>query len=861
MTWDPRKDGALCDFCPLQKERAGPPVPARWPANALALVVGEAPGGEEVEKGEPFVGRSGIELSNGLKAVGASRSQVALTNAIACRPPENRLDRILDRLRRTNVKREAAGKPRIPTPMECCRPRLVREIERLPKVVAVGKIALQTIVGGNAKIMDARGGPLTVGIGSTPVQLLPTLHPAFVMRSKRWRGAFRADLGRAFRWFSTGLDWREPQVLYRPPPDELRAFLEAISTAPYSCYDVETEPAFSEQEHFDPNHDRLRCIGIGTADGRAAVVPFRSVAGGPPLYSTEEQPAIARLIQEYLSSPRWPKVSWNGRVYDTPVIEHWLKVTPFPQLDALGLHRLAEPELPHGLGYSGSIHTDVDKWKQGHVATEARTDTELWRYNATDCVVTAMCVEPLSRVAKERGQLHLLPFFARLQDVCADLHRNGMYVNQAVRREWDRKLLRSADAQRRRIQELACLPNLNPSSYPQVGDLLFDELGIAPYSYTKMGLPSTEDDALRAFLSSRWNLDEHTKAIIAALRAFRKTVKRRGVVVRLRPIIESHYEGEDLALFEETDEEREERERRAKKGKSTRAPGLVLPDGRVHADWNAAGTVGWRFSSSNPNCQNLEMKLRDIFESGPGNVLVACDEAQLELRLVAGLAQCAYYLDRFASGADPHHELCLDTFGRPYERAEPAGKKKLRRCVKELTYSSLYWAGNETKHEVVTSAEDEKTEELLFPDFTLREVAAFTDNWHRRCPEIERWWNSIVEEWKTNGYLAEPIMGLKCDFLDGMDEHTKNKLVNYKPQAGGAALAHKALLRALDERPHLRRAVVQQGHDSVVFEVPAAQGEELGNFLERCMHVDRDAYGLGVAFEGEMKVGRSWKDV
>jgi hypothetical protein len=46
-----------------------------------------------------------------------------------------------------------------------------------------------------------------------------------------------------------------------------------------------------------------------------------------------------------------------------------------------------------------------------------------------------------------------------------------------------------------------------------------------------------------------------------------------------------------------------------------------------------------------------------------------------------------------------------------------------------------------------------------------------------------------------------------------------------------------------------------------VFEVPAAQGEELGNFLERCMHVDRDAYGLGVAFEGEMKVGRSWKDV
>ena len=455
---------------------------------------------------------------------------------------------------------------------------------------------------------------------------------------------------------------------------------------------METSPGFPEEEHYDPNFDRLRCFGIGTSDGRAIVVPFRSVVTGEQeWYGVEEQKEIMRLLRGYLASPAWPKGGWNSRVYDAPVVKRHFGVLPTPNLDGIALHRVADPELPHSLGFVGGMYTDVDKWKAGHTATKAATDEELWQYNATDTVVTAISIGEVSKRVRERGQVEQAKTFAKLMDVCRGLHENGIAVDQVVRKAWDRKLLAQAQQHRRRVRGLASMPALNPGSAPQLSTLLFEKLKIAPYSYSeKSGEPSTEDDALRAFLSSTWDLEPKTKALITAVRDFRRVVKRRGVVVRLRPITDPYFEDETLVDFEETAEERAERFKRGRDRE--RACGLVLPDGRVHADWLAHGTVGWRFSSSGPNLQNLENKLRDMFVPAPGNVFVGCDEAQLELRMVAGLARDRAYLDTFnyigpdPHGADPHWMLCVAVFGDQFLQADKDQQKKLRRCMKELTY-------------------------------------------------------------------------------------------------------------------------------------------------------------------------------
>ncbi len=1237
MAWDPRSEGSLCDSCPLAEDRGGDPVPARWPDNPRALIVGEVPGAVEVKRGEPFVGRAGQELQAALASIGIPRSAVAITNVLPCMPPgeaTGALDRYLKEIKKRD--------PPVNDPRDCCRPRLLRELARCPNIIPVGGTALHAVCGGSAGILNARGSPIQVPghveIGSDGEELaiptlrvLPTLHPSFVMRSRRWRGAFRADLARAFRWFSTGLEWQDPVGWFAPTPAELEKALAWFRKQPFSAFDVETSPGFPAQDHFDPLHDRLRCLGIGTAD-RFVVVPFRSVdRERPPFYQGQDAIKIVDLLRNYLTDPGFRKVSWNGRAYDRTVLESQLGVVPQGHLDAIGLHRLAEPELPHDLGYSGSIYTDVDDWKAGHVATQARTDQELHFYCAKDLAVTALTVGPLKAACEKRSQLHLLPFFARLQDVCVELHRNGMLVDQAARREWDRKLAALASASRRKLRELTGKGGLNPGSVPQIRDLLFETLKIIPHGYTDSGDPSTNDDALRAFLSSGWGLDDHARAIVNELRAFRRQTKRRGAVIRLRPITEEYYEDPDLAYFEETEEEREERLDRIKRGKSGRACGLVLPDGRVHSNYLAHGTcvdprtwtltgegprrfggikelrlihdgdelrvatrkvfvsptegrhmvlalgfeliganghrvqvapdtsnrryqfhsseigprepepiwksldeitasdyvririgmnawakqppklniptppprrtnsneillpdrvtedlayfagcynadgcfqdgngsfailivcrvrverrpfiraamerlfgvaavhedkdgirvtsvalqewveavelrrlwknkrapswvfaaprrfveaylrglaldasihvhgdntrwrysgnaaltdevhvllsnmgivasrtqvdeaqfevratgkdaeeicqitgkeyvahlwqegeqtrpkfirrgntlwlrvakiesikpqafldltipatsrywangtishnTGWRLSSNTPNLQNWESKLRNMFVAGPGNVLVACDEAQLELRMVAGLSGCAYYLERFADPKiDPHHDLCVDVLGEPYLQASKEGRKILRVCVKGLTYGGLYGAEDETKLEIIAAAEDPETEKLLFPDFSLREVQAFSRAWHKRCPEIAKWWEATLAEWQKQGFLAEPIMGLRCDFLDGEDP---NKLYNYKAQAGGAALCHLALFRAMERLPREAPSarLVQQGHDSIVFECKIEEGQTVAKILEESMREDGNKYGLPIMFVGESKQGRMWKEV
>jgi uracil-DNA glycosylase family 4 len=926
----PRRESApsaaepRCGECLLARIRDGGPVPSEWPANPRALLVGEAPGAEEIKEGRPFVGRAGQELFADLASVGIRRSDVAIANALSCRPPENALQRALHQLQKENKKRTAEGLPANPSPLDCCRPRLLAEIARLPKVIALGSTALDAILCRHESIMEVRGGPRRLAVGGAgAVELVPTLHPAFVARSKRWRGAFVADLARAFRFFAGTLAWREPDVLFIPTPDALEEWLELAKRAPYTVYDVETFAGFPAADHFDPLFDKLKCIGIGLPFApkgprgeprpQAVVVPFRSIEpGGPRFYTSVDRPRIVALLRRYLTDPAWKKGGWNEGYYDRLVCESQLGVRPTPILDGLGLHRYAEPELPHTLAYAGSVHTDVSSWKAGHVATTAETDRQLWAYCAVDTVVTGLAIPRVAAGVRARNQEAQARLFPELQDICVGLHRGGLYVDQERRREWDRQLVAEAKEHREKCKALAQDRDLNPGSTQQLGTLLFDRWGVLPHHYTELAEPSTDDDALRAFLSPKWSLSEEKRAFVQTVRAYRKATKLRGTyILRLRPISEVYVPEPELAEEEEeeearTEEQQSERKRQRKarrardRGLAKPACGLVLPDGRVHADYLPHGTLGWRFSSSKPNLQNIPVKLRDLFVAPPGRCFVGCDEAQLELRMVAGLAKIAYYLEAFARGEDPHFQLCVDFFKGDFTSASATHRKLLRKFVKEFTYASLYRAKDETKHEVLTSSEDEKGK-LLYPWLTLRQTAAFSEAWLRRCSEIEKWWESDVAEWRRQGFLAEPILGLTCDFLDGESEdsregggerdkrHLKNRLANFKSQAGGAGLVHLATFDFLKEVPFGRwgpgTGLVQQGHDSLLAEVPMdhppvkvevdEKGEQkitwcestacrctanrTARLLEECMAMDGNRWSLPVKFLGEAKIGFNWQ--
>jgi len=158
-----RQEVLQCTRCPLHRTRTQG-VFGVGPTRADWLVIGEAPGAEEDRRGEPFVGAAGQLLDAMLRAIGLDRhSNVYIANVLKSRPPHNR--------------------DPLPEEVEACLPYLGRQIALLrPKIMlAVGRIAAQTLLGTTAPLARLRGQVHRFGEFNTP--LVVTYHPAYLLRT------------------------------------------------------------------------------------------------------------------------------------------------------------------------------------------------------------------------------------------------------------------------------------------------------------------------------------------------------------------------------------------------------------------------------------------------------------------------------------------------------------------------------------------------------------------------------------------------------------------------------------------------------------------------------------------------------
>ena len=182
-----REDLGDCKRCPLHKQGRKQIVFGVGNPNAELLFVGEGPGADEDEQGEPFVGRSGQLLTNMIKAMGLSREQVYIANIVKCRPPANRAP-----------EREES---------ETCSPFLMRQIAAIkPKVVvALGATAAKGLLAMSAPMTQLRGRfydfkPTGVHTPDWPgCKLAVTYHPAFLLRDPRQKGEAWKDLQMVMR--------------------------------------------------------------------------------------------------------------------------------------------------------------------------------------------------------------------------------------------------------------------------------------------------------------------------------------------------------------------------------------------------------------------------------------------------------------------------------------------------------------------------------------------------------------------------------------------------------------------------------------------------------------------------------------
>ncbi|WP_137289073.1 uracil-DNA glycosylase [Natronorubrum halophilum] len=168
-----------CTRCPALVDSRSRIVNGTGPEDADMVFVGEGPGAQEDADGEPFVGRSGTVLDDGLRTVGLARDDIRITNCVRCRPPENRDPHKAE--------------------LENCRGYLERELDRLDPdvIVTLGKVPSEHLLGRSVAVTKEAGSVEDVRIEGTPRRVLICVHPAATLYDRSQEETFENALQRA----------------------------------------------------------------------------------------------------------------------------------------------------------------------------------------------------------------------------------------------------------------------------------------------------------------------------------------------------------------------------------------------------------------------------------------------------------------------------------------------------------------------------------------------------------------------------------------------------------------------------------------------------------------------------------------
>ncbi|SFF85602.1 DNA polymerase [Halopelagius inordinatus] len=168
-----------CTRCPELVEARSRIVNGAGPDDAELVFLGEAPGANEDEKGEPFVGRSGSVLDDALRDVGLARSDVRITNCVRCRPPENRDPKVAE--------------------LENCAGWLERELELVDPelLVTLGKVPSEHVLDRSVAVTSEAGDVVDARIGGRAQRVLVCVHPAATLYDRSQEETFTDTIARA----------------------------------------------------------------------------------------------------------------------------------------------------------------------------------------------------------------------------------------------------------------------------------------------------------------------------------------------------------------------------------------------------------------------------------------------------------------------------------------------------------------------------------------------------------------------------------------------------------------------------------------------------------------------------------------
>ena len=286
-------------------------------------------------------------------------------------------------------------------------------------------------------------------------------------------------------------------------------------------------------------------------------------------------------------------------------------------------------------------------------------------------------------------------------------------------------------------------------------------------------------------------------------------------------------------------------------------PGYVHPQtGRVHTCFSLASTTTGRLSSSEPNLQNIPVrteegrKIRTAFVATPGNKLVSADYSQIELRVLAHMADIPQLRKAFEDGVDIHAMTASEMFGVPVQGMDP----QVRRRAKAINFGIIYGI-----------SAFGLANQLGIP---REEAGAYIKKYFERFPGIRDYMEQTKRFVRMNGYVTT-IFGRKAHYPQIASKNPSERAfmeraaINAPIQGSAADIIRRAMVRmepAL-EKAGLSARMLLQVHDELVFEVPEAEVEATLPVVKAVMiDAPHPAVQLAVPLQVDARAASNWEE-
>ena len=531
---------------------------------------------------------------------------------------------------------------------------------------------------------------------------------------------------------------------------------------------------------------------------------------------------VLSALRKPMTDPGIPKIGHHLKYDFIMLARQALRVTPLafdtmlaewvldPSSHSLGLKNMAEVRLGENMTH---IEDLIGKGKNQRTMDQVAI-SDAAPYAAADAETTLRLMSPLEIELKRLPKLWDL--FENIEmpliSVLADMEMAGVALDKSFFAAFSVQLNERLAALEKQIYAAAGR-TFNINSTQQLSSVLFDTLRLAPPDRGKK-------TASGHYSTAAGVLDEMSGQ---------------------HPVVDMILEYREYAKLKSTYVDA--------------LPAQVHPeDGRVHTSYSQTGAVTGRLSSSDPNLQNiptrtdLGRRVRRGFTADPGNVLVSLDYSQIELRIVAHMANDEAMLNAFRLGQDIHATTAAAIYGIPLE----AVTKEQRRHAKAINFGLIYGM---SAFGLTRSTE-----------LTLAESQDFVEAYFRQFPGVKKYLDGIRRTAREAGYV-ETLLGrrryfpvLKSTLNQTLRNREEREAINAPIQGTAADIMKIAMIQipgALAQAG-LHGRMLLQVHDELVVECPRAE-------LEQTVHVARNvmenAYPISIPLTTDARWGMNWDEL